>query len=667
MTKPIYKEKYPMIFSPMEVRRGKHSIEFKNRVLTAPMNQHLGTDADGIINDYGMNNYIRFAMGGFASICLPCEVPEGFGHLRSFQLGSEVNLPYGDMHKMQHVLHAYRCLSSAEIYHPGFCQEQAGEGFDIMSADTFNYNGKPVRGMNEDDMEKVAEMHAHQAHMAKRAGFDFITLHYGHGWLCHQFLSPLSNHRKDKYGGSIENCCRFPLMILERIREVVGDDLIIEIRMNGSDGTPGGIENEMAIEQARIFADKVDMIHFSCGHRMDAKTRHLMEPSAYMPPAHNVEASALAKKANLGVKIGLVGAVHEPDLIESILEEEKADYILMGRQAQVEDQFMNKLKEGREEDIRPCLLCAHCIDTGRRGALSANVTYSKTATYNSVCPINPLFRVGVNRNRIPLPKKSKNVVVIGGGISGMQAAVRAAELGHRVTLFEKTNRLGGQLEFCEYMWFKRQVKAFVRYMTTQLKKQKVNVIMNTEATREMIENLDPDAVLVAVGSDAFMPPIEGIDGANVINARDVFGHEEKLGKKIAIVGGGNVGCEMAIYFDSLGKESVVVEMGQYLSATSQLTARMQIMEYLEKGNITTYVNTRCVKITDKGIYVVDEKNEERFIEADTVVISAGSKIDKAKREIFKDVAFDVINIGDCYKVGDLQNAIHTAWDAATTL
>ena len=224
MKKYYYQEKYPLLFTPMYV--GKNKVEFKNRVHVGPMGTAgTGSNPNGTINDLGVAFYGDMARGGFASLTVPLEVPKDGGHIGAFSLDDDVN-GFLYMHNLQNVVHAYNAKSFCEIYHAGICMLPRSDR-EIIGPSAMVYNGNQVRAMNEDDMEMVIKLYVDAAFQSKRAGFDGILLHYGHGWLINNFLSPLSNKRTDKYGGNVENRCRFPRMVIERIRQELGDSLII--------------------------------------------------------------------------------------------------------------------------------------------------------------------------------------------------------------------------------------------------------------------------------------------------------------------------------------------------------------------------------------------------------------------------------------------------------
>jgi len=277
MDKFYYQEKYPHLFEPLVVGK-KKKVEFKNRLHVGPMGTAgTGSNPNGTISELGIVYYGAFARGGFASLAVPLEVPKDGGHIGAFSLDDDVN-GFLYFHNLQNVIHAYNAKSFCEIYHSGICMLPHPDR-EIIGPSSMVYNGNQVREMNEDDMEMVTKLYVDAAFQSKRAGFDGLCLHYGHGWLMNNFLSPLSNFRTDKYGGSVENRCRFPRMVIEAIRKEMGDDLIIQLRLNGSDKTPGGITPEDAAEQTLIFEDVVDMIHMSCGTRLDATSRPKMHPT----------------------------------------------------------------------------------------------------------------------------------------------------------------------------------------------------------------------------------------------------------------------------------------------------------------------------------------------------------------------------------------------------
>ncbi|MCQ2444129.1 MAG: FAD-dependent oxidoreductase [Mailhella sp.] len=662
--KPLYKEKYPHAFAPLTVGR-KGQVTFKHRMLVPPLgSQGDIVDSHHRLNRDGVDHYMDYVRGGAALVTVPMEIPPNGGHRGDLVLDDKVD-GFIYMHNFQRPAHMYGCVTFCEIYHAGCCM-LPWPGYDLISSSAFMYNGRMTRAMDRKDMDEVTKMYVDAAILAVRSGFDGILLHYGHGWLMNNFLSPLCNKRTDEYGGSVENRCRYPLEVIKAIRDTIGYDTVIELRLNGDDKKEGGITPDDCAQQALIFQDYVDMIHVSCGTRLDAHARPKMHPTCFVPEAHNADAAWTLKKAGVKVPVGVVGAISGVQTAEKLLAEGKCDYVLVGRQSVADPEWFNKVREGREEDIRPCIRCDNCLDFGRRGSLTTEVNIQTTATFDGHCSVNPMFRQGHYKQYMLGETTPKKVAVVGGGIAGMQAALKAVDRGHTVTLFEKSGKLGGQTAmYPDHLWFKGHVKALNDYFVTQIAKSPVTVRLNTEATPEMVSEADFDAVIVAVGAKQAIPPIPGIEKAMM--AWDFFGNEEKVGKKVVIIGGGSVGCEIAIQLGGKGRECTVVEMTKWFAPNSQISERMSLEEHMALNKVDCLLETVCTSISDKGVTVKDKDGNERLIEADTVIVSAGSRPLADVRDGFNDTAFDVIAVGDCRRTGTIRTAIEDGWDAGARI
>lgn len=664
--KPVYKEKYPHLFEPMYV--GKNKVRFNNRALMAPIGSIAtggGEMSDGRISQNGIDQCMNYIRGGFSTVALPMEVPIDGGHEHMFNLNPKT-CNQMEFHLLQRSVHAYRGLTFAELLHCGPFVNLPD--YPRLGADTYVTNGYPVRAATLDDMKGICDLFAQYAVWAKIARFDGLMIHMAHGWLFNQFLSPLTNHRTDEFGGSVENRCRFPMMVLKAIRDAVGDDLLIELRLNGNDEVEGGILPEDAAQQVLILQEYVDMIHITCGHRVDALSRPKQHPSNFFPMAHNAYASEIVKNTpGVKIPIGVVGAIYTPEIAEEVLAKGQADYVLMARSAMADPEIIKKAKEGREDDIRPCLRCNYCMDHGRREALTTELHLLSHPSYDRHCATNPLAFQSLSKRSFPPAERVKRIAVVGGGVAGMEAALAAADRGHEVIIYEKTDKLGGQALLSDVMWFKKEMKLFHEYLERQVhKRQNIIVNLNTEATPEIIDELDPDAVIVAVGAEQIVPKIPGVEKA--VMSFDVFGHEEeKVGHKVAIIGGGDIGVELGIHLNQLGHECTVVEMGHYIAPKAQLTERISYLEWLEQEKVNTMIDTKCVEITDQGAIIEDADGNKTLLKADTVIIAVGTKSLVEERDKFIDTAFDVINVGDCVKASSIVHAVHTGFDAGWTL
>ena len=664
---PAYIKKYPKLFAPLTIRRGWNEFVFNNRVMMAPVGIcATGGGADnGRINTFGIDYWTGIIRGGFSAVTLPMEVPDNGSHEGVFNMNPK-EFNYMNLHLLQRSVHAYSGKTFAELIHGGRCMIRPD--IPLIGASDSEYQGRHVKGMDAGDMEEVIAMCVEFAHQARRSGFDGVMMHFAHGWLFHDFLSPLSNTRTDEFGGSVENRCRFPLMALKAVREVLGDDLLIELRLNGNDEMEGGITPEDAARQVLIFQDYADMIHITCSTRLDVTSRPRMTPTSFFPTEHNAYASEIVRNTpGVRIPIGTVGAVGNPERAEKLLEDGKADYVLIARAAIADNDWVRKVKEGREEDIRPCLRCNMCLDHGRRKSKiqGKELVMASEVSFDRMCAVNPLSMQGAVKKRFPAPERRKKIVVVGGGVAGMNAALSAAQRGHEVVLYEKTSRLGGQALLSDGMWFKKEMKDYHEWLERQVRGNgSIFVVTNTEATPELVSEINPDATIVAVGAKQIVPSIPGIEKA--VMAFDVFGNEDRLGQRIVIIGGGDIGCELSIHLSERGHECTVVELTHFQAGNAELCLRMSILQFMEKEHVTTLLDTRATEITDSGVHVETEEGK-KFLPADTVIVSVGTTPLAEERDSFRHVSFDVINVGDCKKASNMQHAIETGFDAGIIL
>ncbi len=656
---------FPNLFQPLTLKNG---MVLKNRIITAPTHMSTaGTPPYYMFNQVGEEIFGERAEGGAALVT----IGEGrFGtDLTSCGHNSHTNCSTSDVTstylRYTEYLHAYDCLASIEFNHAGHFARQ-----DPMSASPFKTpQGWYSREMNEDDMIRVVDEYANAAVIAYRSGFDVLCLHFAHGWLIGGFLSPMVNKRTDKYGGSIENRCRFPMMILDGIRKKVGNKMAIEVRLSSDEYSLNGLVVEDVVEIAKIIEDKVDMLHISCGTRLNAVTRAIMHPSHFIEHGHNKERAKKIKDA-VKIPVGVVGAVTDPYLADKMIEEGYCDYVALARQSIADPNWAEKARYGKAEDIRPCIKCLHCLDVtaGRVNTSTKAVLDNAMAIQKTECSVNPLFGDHELKKRFRPAERQKKVAVVGGGVAGMQAALTAKERGHDVVLFEKGNRLGGQLFYADHVWFKKDMKKYRDYLIHQVEKAGIEIKMNTEATPELVNQEKADAVIVAVGADPIIPPIPGVDGANVLSCLEVYGGEDKVGSKAVIIGGGMVGCETALHLTHLGREVNLVEMGEILAPDGIFTERIHTLEYMDNDEKLTYqTSMKCVKIVDDGVFVQDKDGNEIFMEADTVILSTGFRARKELGAQFEDCAFDVFYVGDCKKVGTVFTAVHNGFDAASRI
>lgn len=671
---------YKHLFSPIVIK-GK---VVKNRLVSSPQ--------DGpslyVAGENGLSNLSETAVAYFGKIARGGAGIVNTGHLGvdpRYYLGSNwerFNFFSDDtihlhqlavMHQLTDMIHAYGALASIELNHPGHFGAPVGDYPLLGPVDTSVTDDQghtyPVKGMDEDDMNYVADLFAKAAYIGKRGGFDMVNIHGGHNWLIGEFLSPIENTRTDEYGGSPENRARFPKMVLDRIREKVGDDMIIEMRYSAYEGLAGGVTMEDAIRTISVLQETADIIQCSAGMIHDDFTEGHTFPNQYMAHGWN---APLAKgvKEGTDVIIETVGGINDPAMADKFIAEGYADLVAMARSWIADPDWGQKAKTGHPEDIRPCIRCLRCMDY---------CDYPQSGC--TVCSVNP--------KRIiphPLPPVTsgthKKVVVIGGGPAGMEAAVDIAKNGHQVILFEKSNKLGGRLEFADYIEFKSDMKRYRQYLETQVSKaDNIEVRLNTEACRSVIEAERPDTIIVAAGAHNWMPPVEGSDLPNVMHSSELFGREDELGENVVMIGGGPVGCEETIYLQNMGKHVDVVEMAPKLMPGSNDSKRerfwtlfymthkydrnkrdLENAEEIDKVQI--HLSSTCSRITEQGVYIRDASGKESFLKADSVIMSTGlrSSMDDVKE--YYGLATDVIVIGDCKKPGNVMGTSSTGYYAS---
>ena len=657
-------EFYPHLFEPLYIK----GLRYRNRIWGSPTAMAMSfLSPEGFLRNEGIEHFRTRALGGAAVVTLgesAVDFEHAAGHYHSNTLCDVRALP--QLTALSDAIHQAGAVASLEISHAGkwaLPQVNGGRNPFAPSAEDLP-NGVHVDAMTEEDMDRVADHFADACHFLQNAGFKMCLVHGAHTWLLGQFLSPLENHRTDRYGGSLENRARFPLMVLDRIRKRVGEKFIIEYRVNGTEGVPGGFDLAESIEFVKMIEDYVDLVHVSRGTRSVLRTRVEMHPSTFMPEAPNVYMTEAMKKAGIKTPLILVGNISSPETAERILAEGKADCIAMARALISDPAWANKAHHGKSSDIRPCIKCFNCLDEKNGRTFGGGITsFTQDVVKRYACSTNP--RLGIEHVVIPPAVEKKRVCVIGGGPGGMQAAVTAAERGHEVMLFEKSGKLGGQLVFSDYVSFKKPLRDFKDYLIRRVGSLDIRVFLNTEADPDLIRKYRPDAVVAAVGATPFLPPIPGIDLPCVMGAAQACMHPEKTGQNVIVIGGGDTGCETALHLAEHGRRVCILEMDTVLARRTGYTYRIALMDKVEH-EVESLTGTTCTAIHSDGVSVAGPEGA-RELKADTVVLCLGSRSRLELAESFRTIAPDFWIVGDAVSAGNVRQAVRQGYDAVCRL
>ena len=660
--------KYKHLFSPLKIR----NFTLKNRIEVAPISVFdLATTPERHPSERDVAFFRMRAMGGAAVVTLgDCIVhPSGVdsGHLPSPKIMAcnDDNLPF--LTRISDEIHRYDAIANIELNHAGMLS--ASEDFNGWGPDHIDFTAsktiaplteqsstdEPVyrKGqvlfMTEEMIETIVDAFGTSALRAKTCGFEMAMIHAAHGWLIQQFLSPLTNHRTDRFGGSLKNRARFLLMIIDRIRYYCGEDFLIEVRMSGTEYVDGGYTLDDAVELCKMMDEKVDILHISAGNFYYPETEFLMVPSMFKKQGFNVYLAEEIKK-HVKTNVLTIGALMEPEFMDDVIASGKADLVAMCRSQNADPLFPNKVRRGLEEEVRPCVHCSDCI--------------ANYQTRITTCTVNPTLHRPFDVIYPALPTTPKRVLIAGGGPAGMEAAIVAKERGHEVVLCEKSDRLGGLINYSRKVSFKKDLMRYLDYMISKVNRIGVDVRLNTEVTPEFVTEIQPDHCIAAVGSSALIPDIKGIQRAHPI--MDMYNDKIEVGQKVVIVGGGLAGSEASIELAERGKEVILVEMDPEIAKDANSLHKPALLAEIARysSQITVMKNTRCVEINDKGVHCLISSGEKIIIPADTVILAAGMIPLRNLVDKLREVSNEFRAIGDCKIPRQIGQAVHEAYDAA---
>lgn len=647
---------YPHIFTPLKIK----NTVFKNRIFASPVTTNriaLG----GAPTQEGIDAYETRARGGFAQVTLT-ECFIDFEYAARHEHGLDLVSPRLTTHHMESIyvlaeaIKAHGAVASIQFNHVGGVNhpDAIGGRNPIGPSAFLRPDGVQVDAMDEAMIHHVAENYALACASAKAMGFDMAMLHGGHGWLLSQFTSPLSNKRTDQWGGSLENRARFARLVLDTIRRRVGDDFLIEYRVSGDERVPGGMHLPETIEFCRMIEDNVDLIHVTSGiYHSHVETKAFSS----MFDAHGCNLDlAAAIKAAVKVPVVAVGGFNDPAHIDSVLAQGLCDAVALGRQQFADPEFVNKARAGRADEIAPCLRCS-CFNP-----LPPDPR-ARPSAIPFMCTVNPRSGRELRLRWQPKPRAAKNVLVAGGGVSGLYAALTAAEHGHRVTLAEKGDRLGGLLWFTDIDLHKRDFARYRDSLVVRAERAGVRFAMNTEVTPDYIARVHPDAVICCVGSDPKVPSIAGIEHAH--HALFAYSDFDRLGARVVMIGGGLTGSEIALYLAERGKQVHVLEMRGDLAIEGNDSHRRALLPRMKSHtNLSWDLNVAVRQVRPDGVAFARDDGEEMFGAADSVLYAVGMRPRVEVVDALRTAADVFMPAGDCVKPRLILNATYEGMCAA---
>jgi 2,4-dienoyl-CoA reductase-like NADH-dependent reductase (Old Yellow Enzyme family)/thioredoxin reductase len=631
------------LFKPISIG----NMELRNRIVFPPMTFDWANE-DGTTTDRLIQHYATRAKGGAGLIRVESAAISRSGKTgpRNLVIDKDDFIP--GLKTLTEAIHQHGAKASLQLVHCGKQGMPFVTGEQPVAPSAIPYQGcAEPRELSIPEIKKIIEEFSEGARRARDAGFDAIEFHGGHGFLINEFLSPYSNKRADVYGGDVLRRSRFAVEIVERTKAKCGRDFPVIFRMNGEDYyVAGGITLEESTIQARILERAgVDCFDISGGN---AEFPVMVWQPACWPRSCFLHLADAIKKV-INVPVITVGKIDDPILAEAILQEGKADLVAMGRALIADPELPNKAREGRFGDIRSCIRCMEC---------GGSMWGSKDG---GACSVNARFGHEYEKEYEITPSpRTRKVVVVGGGPAGMEAARVAALRGHEVTLYEGSDRLGGQMLVAKIPPHKEEIQYFTKFLSGQMKKLGVKVYLRKSVTPDLIKQVKPDVVIIATGGIPVVPDIPGIDQANVLMAREVLLGRKEPGERVLIIGGGRVGCELGEFLASKGKKVTIVKMREQLLEDMNPKSKEDLLNRLNMWGAVIQVHVKLQSITAQGI-IADVEGKRTQLDAGSVIVAAGFKPNKELVEQLKNQPVEIYNIGDCENPGRILDAVRAGY------
>lgn len=638
--------KFERLFRPITLG----NTEFKNRIVMLAMGVGC-LEPDNTIGDRFVNYFTERAKGGAGLIIVSCLAANSDLPL-SAPIFHDRYMP--GTRRLVDAVHAYGSKICAQLLVWYHWRVKEGAPLEVVGPSVVPNRmiGATPRALTVDEIHLLVDEFGKSARRAKDWGFDALEIHMGMGFVLNRFLSPPTNLRTDEYGGSLENRLRISLEVIKSIQDAVGKDFPLSCRISADEFMEGGHTVEDS-KKVAVFLEKAGAHLIDVEAGWEEAPRPLVQNSV---PRGSF--AYLAQEIKKVVSIPVVAAyrINEPNIAEKILADGKADLIGLARALNADPEFSNKAKEGRGDEIRYCIACSRCLDEIFPAMKDVGTPY------RICCAVNPASGREAEYAIKPA-KKAKKVFVIGGGPAGMEAARVAALRGHRVSLYEKEGKLGGNLNIASIAPYKDDIGLLTQAMIKQVEKVGVDIKLKTEVTSRLVEENKPDVVIIATGSLPLVQDIPGISGSNVVTAADVLTGRRKVGKSVVVIGGGMIGCEVAEFLVAKGAKVTILEMLKRIASDIGPTTRWVVLDRLKKAGINVVTLAQVVEITSSGVNARRNESTE-FFPADMVVNACGLEPNDQLSADLKGKVGELYTIGDCTQPRKIAEAMDSGYKTA---
>lgn len=657
-------KKYQNIFNPLTVK----NMIIKNRIVMTPMGTNYG-EQNGEMSFLHMDYYEQRAKGGVGLIIVEnasVDSPQGSNGTTQLRIDHDNYIPR--LFKLCETVHSHGACIAVQINHAGASALSSRINMQPVSASNLpsKKGGEIPRPLQKEEITAIVKKYGEAARRAQVAGFDAVEIHAGHSYLISQFLSPTTNNRTDEFGGSKENRARFAKMVMDEVRSQVGPMFPIMIRISADELVEGGNTLEDTLELLEYFAEEADIIDVSAG--LTGSIQYQIDANYLKDGWRSFMAKAVKEKFNKPVIT--TGNIRNPKIAEKILEDGDADLIGMGRGLIAEPEWVNKVESGREDELRKCISC-NIGCAGHRIGINRPIR----------CTINPAINIGEGYKKEKI-KNSCNVVVIGGGTAGLEAACTAAEVGCTTFLIEKKDVLGGLAHEISKIPDKNRLADFPNYLINRASKlNNLFVFKNREADIKFIDSLNPNIIVNATGSNPLLPPIKGLkeamekENSKVASIKEMIENipnypEDMTGKKVVVIGGGAVGLDVVEFFAPRNAKISIVEMQPVIGKDLDPVTKVQTSTLIEKHDVLELTNTALLEVKDNS-FIVRRDGKEEELEFDYGFVCLGMRANapvlESLRENFDSSKVEIVNIGDSVRARRIIEGVQEGRNILNTL